>query len=124
MQTLRIDMGMKINDKIYRKKVKKLEKYVARRLPDASLKEFKANTPIDKGNARRNTTLRKRPNQFIIKGDYDYSGVLDRGLFPDPPSAGTGKTRGGYSTQAPKGMIEPTLKFIEDAVRKFIKRNT
>ena len=117
-------MGLKINDKIYRKKVKQLEKYVARRLPNESLKEFKDNTPIDNGYARRNTTLKKRPQEFIIKGDYDYSGVLDRGLFPDPPKAGTGKTRGGYSTQAPKGMIEPTLDFIEKQIRKFIKRNT
>jgi hypothetical protein len=117
-------MGMKINDKIYRKKVKKLQRYIKTRLPNTSLKEFKENTPRDRGNARRNTILSKRPDEFIIKGDYDYSGVLDKGLFPNPPVAGTGKTRNGYSTQAPKGMVEPTLKFIEKEIKEFIKRNT
>lgn len=115
-------MGMKINDKIYRKKIKQLEKYVNRRLPSETLSEFKANTPRDKGSARRNTKLKKKRNEFTIIGDYDYSGVLDRGLYPDPPKAGKGKTRGGYSTQAPKGMVDPTLKFVEKQVKAFIKR--
>ena len=29
----------------------------------------------------------------------------------NPPKEGTGRTSGGYSTQSPKGMIEPTLDY-------------
>ena len=95
-------MGLKVNDKIYKRKIKKLQRYVANRLPKETLKEFKENTPRDKGNARRNTKLIKRTTRgFTIKGDYPYSGVIDRGEYPNPPKQGTGKTRGGYSTQAP-----------------------
>lgn len=116
--------GMSINDKIYKKRVKKLEQFAKNRLPRMALNEFKDNTPRDKGNARRNTKLRKGIKKFTITGNYDYSGVLDRGLYPDPPQAGTGKTRGGYSTQAPKGMIDPTADFVNKEVKKFIRRIT
>lgn len=114
-------MAYKVNDKIYRKKVKRLERFAKTRLPRMALQEFKKNTPVDNGNARRNTQLSKRSKGFTISGDYEYSGVLDRGLFPRNPKQGTGKTRGGYSTQAPEGMIEPTVKYIEDVVRNFIQ---
>lgn len=126
MKTLKRNMakGMDINDKLYRKRVKQLERFAKGRLPRMALNEFKDNTPRDKGNARRNTKLKKGIGEFTITGDYDYSGVLDKGLFPDPPQAGTGKTRGGYSTQAPKGMIEPTTDFIDKEVKKFIRRIT
>lgn len=116
--------GMKINDKIYKKKVKQLERFVKTRLPRQALNEFKDNTPRDKGYARRNTKLSRTRNGFTIKGDYDYSGVIDRGLYPDPPKEGTGKTRGGYSTQSPKGMTGPTSDFVDKEVRNFIKRIT
>ena len=116
--------GMKINDKIYKKRVRQLERYVKSRLPKQALNEFKDNTPRDKGNAKRNTKLSRTRNGFTITGNYDYSGVIDRGLYPDPPKEGTGKTRGGYSTQSPKGMTGPTSDFVDKEVRKFIKRIT
>jgi len=115
-------MALRINDKIYKKKIKKLEKFVANRLPNLTLAEYKANTPIDGGNARRNTKVTKRKRTgFTILANYDYSGVIDQGKYPNPPKAGKGKTRGGYSTQAPKGMGEPTLTFIRKAVAKYIR---
>ena len=115
-------MGMKINDKIYRRKVKKLRKFAERRLPKITLKQFKKLTPRDKGNARRNTVSKKTKDGFDIIGDYAYSGVLDRGEYPVNPIAGTGKTRYGYSTQAPEGMSKPTSDFVDKEVKRFIKR--
>lgn len=34
-----------------------------------------------------------------------YAAVLEYGLYPNPPKGGEGKTAGGYSIQAPGGMI-------------------
>ncbi len=113
---------MKINDKVYRRKLKKLKRYAKTRLPREALKFFKSETPKDGGNARIRTKLSKSSKGFTITGDYDYSGVIDRGEYPKNPIAGTGKTFNGYSTQAPKGMTEPTGRFIDKEVRKFIKR--
>jgi hypothetical protein len=117
----KINMGMKVNDKIYKRRIKRLKRFVKNTLPKMALKEFKKQTPRDGGNARRNTTLSRVRNGFRIKGNYDYSGVIDRGEYPNPPIEGTGKTRGGYSTQAPKGMVQPTIKFLDKAVKDFVK---
>ena len=115
-------MGMKINNRVYRKKIKKLQKYAKTRLPRDTLKFFKDATPIDGGNARRNTRLTKKRDGFSISGDYDYSGVIDRGEYPKNPITKTGKTIRGYSTQSPRGMTIPAGKFVEKEVRNFIKR--
>ena len=117
-------MAFKINDKKFRKVNKKIFNFVNNRLPKMVLKEFKDNTPRDKGNAKRNTKLKNTFKGFEVVGDYEYSGVLDRGEFPNPPKEGTGKTRGGYSTQAPKGMSDPTIDYTEKTVTKYIKRNS
>ena len=111
-------MGMRVNNRLYRKKIKKLQRFIKNRLPRLALNEFKNNTPIDKGNARRKTRLSRNSKGFKITGDYPYSGVIDRGEYPNPPKAGTGKTRGGYSTQAPKGIVEPTLDYVEDQIKR------
>ena len=71
---------------------------------------------------------RNNSRGFTIKGDYDYSGVIDQGLYPSPPSAGTGKTTGGYSiknlrkARPKKGLVEPTVAFIERIIKKVIRR--
>jgi len=118
-------MALKINDKIYKRKVKKLERYVRTRLPKETLSEFKSLTPKDSGNARRNTKVTNRTKKgFTVIGDYNYSGVIDQGMYPFPPKAGTGKTSGGYSTQSPKGMTGPTEKWLKRTLTDFIKRLT
>ena len=115
-------MGMIVNDKVYRKKVKKLQRFALGRLPKIALQKFKDETPIDKGRARRQTKLKKKAKGFTITGDYNYSGVIDRGEYPKNPVNKTGKTQGGYSTQSPKGMTGPTSDFVNKEVRDFIRR--
>ena len=61
-----------------------------------------------------------RNNEII--GDYPYSGVLDDGLFPNPPKAGTGKTTQGYSTQAKQGMAKPTIKELTKQFNAFVRK--
>ena len=63
---------------------------------------FKSITPIDKGNARRNT---KRTG-LVINADYAYAARLDD----------------GYSKQARGGMSDPTIDFIDREVDKRIGR--
>lgn len=109
---------------------KRVIRYVKRILPKKMFKEFKDNTPISSpvigqnvpGNAKRNTKLQISSNKFTITGDYKYSGILDYGGFPNPPKKGTGKTTGGYSTQATKGMSEPTLIYGNKILAEYIRR--
>ena len=58
--------------------------------------KFVSVTPIRSGNARRNTKL----NGNSIDANYAYAKRLDE----------------GYSKQAPKGMTEPTLKYVKDYI--------
>jgi hypothetical protein len=117
-------MAMKIRSKKFTKNIAKMERFVKKTLPKASLKEMKDNTPRGKtSNAKRKTVLKMKKDAFRLEGNYPYSGVIDRGEYPNPPANGTGKTRNGYSTQAPDGILDPTVKFIKKTVNKFIRRN-
>tara|TARA_R110002167_G_C12613714_1_gene646141 strand:+ start:619 stop:981 length:363 start_codon:yes stop_codon:yes gene_type:complete len=105
----------------FKRVTRNTERYIKNNLPDDTLDEFKKNTPKDTGNAKRNTKKKKTAKGFEIIGNYDYSGVLDEGLFPKSPKAGTGKTRNGYSTQAPKGMVKPTREWLIKTLKRKIK---
>lgn len=113
---------LKLDSRKFKKVTKNMVKYVEKSLPKDTLKEFKKNTPVSSGNARNKTKLSYNFQGFEITGDYPYSEVLDKGLFPKTPAKGTGKTRNGYSTQAPEGMIKPTVKFVEKQIKSKIRR--
>lgn len=102
--------------------IKRLDRYINNTLPKETLAEYKANTPKDSGSARRNTKLSTSGNKKVIKGDYKYASVLDTGLFPNPPKKGAGKTSGGYSTQAPRGMSTPTIEYIEEQIEEIANK--
>ncbi len=59
---------------------------------------FRNKTPIRSGNAKRKTFL----NRTTIEADYPYARRLDE----------------GYSKQAPRGMTEPTIKHMQDYIKK------
>ena len=69
-------------------------------LPNEALKEFIAITPIDKGNARRQTKLRNK----TIEANYAYAERLNE----------------GYSKQAPDGMTKPVEDFIQKRFTKIM----
>lgn len=71
-------------------------------LPMLGYKEFVKNTPVNKGNARRNTRLEKD----TIVADYPYARRLDE----------------GYSKQSPKGMTEPTEKYLQRETDKIMRK--
>jgi hypothetical protein len=67
-------------------------------LPQQAYDYLKGITPIDSGNARRSTQLKGK----TIEGNYAYAQRLDQ----------------GYSKQAPKGMTEPTKKFVDKRIKQ------
>ncbi|SEP80143.1 Bacteriophage HK97-gp10, putative tail-component [Treponema bryantii] len=91
-------------------------------------------TPVDTGRARGNWQVtvgspasgkveekRKSPKpksqmpdpqgdeSIFITNNLEYIEKLEYGGYPNPPKNGSGKTVGGYSKQAPNGMIGVTL---------------
>ena len=118
--------GVTLNDRRLRDNIRRMKRYLLRRqgLPSEVFKEWKRVTPLGQtGKAKRSNKLRRTGKGYTITGEYPYSGVIDRGEYPNPPANGTGKTRNGYSTQAPDGILDPTVKFIKKTVNKFIRRN-
>ena len=73
---------------------------VAKTLPKEAYDYFVDSTPIRSGNARRSTRLRGN----TIDANYAYAERLDD----------------GYSRQAPKGMSEPTEKFLQKRIDDLI----
>jgi hypothetical protein len=73
---------------------------VAKTLPKEAYDYFVDSTPIRTGNARRSTRLRGT----TIDANYAYAERLDE----------------GYSRQAPKGMSEPTEKFLQKRIDNLI----
>lgn len=73
-----------------------------RRLPREVYNYWVDITPKDTGNAKRSTHLRGN----VIHANYAYASRLDE----------------GYSRQAPKGMSEPTNKFVEKRVNEIIRK--
>lgn len=90
---------MKIDASEFEKLLRNMEN-----IAEVSMREagdyFRSKTPIDKGNARRNTSTRGKK----ISADYAYAGRLDD----------------GWSRQAPNGMSEPTVDQLDDIVYKNI----
>lgn len=72
-------------------------------VPKAGYEHFKEITPKRSGNARRKT----RQQGTTIKADYPYAVRLDQ----------------GWSKQAPKGMVQPTIEFMSKLVNKIMRSN-
>jgi hypothetical protein len=57
---------------------------------------------------------------IYLVNNLPYIGVLEYGGYPNPPKGGEGKTVGGFSKQAPAGMVRVTVQEVSDAVNKAI----
>ncbi|UOF80023.1 neck protein [Caudoviricetes sp.] len=74
--------------------------------------------------ARRAVSSYKLGDQVAIVNDLAYASVVDQGEFdpsdpgpsrdPRPGRRGKILVSGGYSTQAPRGMTEPTIEELDD----------
>jgi hypothetical protein len=70
----------------------------ANRLAQVAGEYFKKVTPVDTGNARRSTSVQGN----TVYAHYPYAKRLDQ----------------GYSKQAPKGMVQPTIDFLRQYVKQ------
>ena len=105
-------MTMKVDTTKLTIKLSQLEKVIDQSMP-LIYNKFVQTTPIAPvkgGNARASTSLQNR----TINATYPYAGVLDAGRgFRD------GQMRG--STQAPKGMSQPTIDYARQLIMDKIK---
>ena len=77
--------GVFLDDRKFKKNMKKLKRYVTKRsgLPMEAFKEWKRVTPRGQtGKAKRSNKLRRTSRGYTISGEYNYSGVIDQGLYP------------------------------------------
>lgn len=93
-------IDVKVKDTISSDLAKKVREF--ERLPKEAHKEFVALTPIDQGNARRNTRLQGN----TITANYPYAQRLDQ----------------GWSKQAPNGMLEPFMKWYEKRLKQIAEK--
>tara|TARA_R110000803_G_scaffold96851_1_gene165008 strand:+ start:6172 stop:6465 length:294 start_codon:yes stop_codon:yes gene_type:complete len=96
-----VKLSITINASKIKKQFDLLSKEL-KQLPKDAHRVFKSATPILTGNARNRTTV----NGNTIKANYPYAKRLDQ----------------GYSPKAPKGMIAPTLKYIESRINTFTRK--
>lgn len=82
---------------------------IAKDIMPKALEEFISNTPVDSGHARKNTKLQ---NTNTILADYEYASILDAGR----------KSKSG-SSQAPKGMVQPTIDYIMKSIDDHIRKS-
>lgn len=87
-------------------------------------KYFREETPISDprpghrpGNARRKT----RRRGHIIVANYKYAEKLDKGGYNYNPKSGK-TTPQGYSTQARKGIVQPTIDRLEELIKRVVRR--
>jgi len=123
--------GVTLNDRRLKDNIRRMKRYLLRRqgLPSEVFKEWKRVTPIGQtGKAKRSNKLRRTGKGYTITGEYPYSGVIDRGEYPNPPKQGTGKTLGGYSrknlkkARPHKGLVEPSMEYAIKRFKRFLRR--
>ena len=90
----------RVNDKIT-PSVDRIVKNLAN-LPKLAYAEFVKNTPVNRGNARRNTRLQGKE----IVAAYPYARRLDE----------------GYSKQSPQGMSKPTEAYVKRETDKIMRK--
>lgn len=69
----------------------------------ATAEFYRKTTPIDTGNARKNTNYSRSTK--TITSAYPYGARLDD----------------GYSKQAPRGMVDPSLEYFESQLQRILR---
>jgi hypothetical protein len=77
-------------------------KVTDKKLAKVAYDYFKKITPKDTGNAKRRTRLQGS----TIKAKYPYAKRLDE----------------GWSKQAPRGMVDPTIEYLNKYIKKLLGR--
>jgi hypothetical protein len=64
-------------------------------------------------------SMAKFGDNVALSNTLPYIGALEYGGFPDPPMKGS-KTAGGYSKQAPEGMVRVSIKEYQPTLNKVV----
>jgi hypothetical protein len=113
---------------------------VVRRISIQAFTRVVKRTPVDTGRARANwqlnlnslptgqtsgggATLSQLSNYSLgdvvfIANNVPYIAVLEYGGYPKSPKGGSGKTSGGFSTQAPYGMVGVTMNELQSVLKE------
>lgn len=59
--------------------------------------------------------------KIFLTNSLPYAAVLEFGGYPNPPKGGEGKTSGGYSIQAPAGMVRVTVAEYGQYLRQVVE---
>jgi hypothetical protein len=95
---IKVNLNFEPKRQVLKNQIKKVEQ-----LPQKAADYYKSITPIDTGNARKNTKLE---GDKTIHADYAYAQRLDQ----------------GWSKQAPKGMTKPTEQWLKGQFKKIFKK--
>lgn len=104
-----VEVDVKIEDLISGQLLKIRQEL--QKVPAEGFIEYRKLTPVDTGNARRQTTLQGS----TIRAAYNYAEVLDKGRHMTPKGP-----RG--SNQAPQGMTKPFNKWFDQRIKKIFGR--
>ena len=122
-------------EKFRRKSFKGRMNVVVRKVSLDLFKKVVQRTPVDTGRARGNWMVginhipigssfgegnpigrivsdilkAQAGDNVALANTLPYIGTLEYGGFPNPPKKGLGKSSGGYSNQAPNGMVRVTV---------------
>lgn len=69
-------------------------------------------TPVDQGTLKEAWTMERAKvlgDSSHVRNGLPYAPVVEFGGYPNPPKGGEGKTSGGFSKQAPQGMLRPAV---------------
>lgn len=58
---------------------------------------------------------------MYLTNSLPYAATLEYGGYPNPPKGGKGKTEGGFSRQAPQGMVRVTVEEVEGILMEKLK---
>jgi len=59
--------------------------------------------------------------KYYLVNNVKYMGIIEYGLYPDPVKVPTGRSEGGYSTQAPAGVVGITMAESASILQKATK---
>jgi 2-keto-4-pentenoate hydratase len=93
---------------------------VSRGAPDATTTE---STNQARGQEEAAKALNEPAGGVVyLANGLPYIRTLEYGGYPNPPKKGKGKTAGGFSKQAPAGMVRTTAAEFDEHVRKVIAK--
>jgi len=96
---------MKVDASTFNRRINKLLNNFPENMMEELAPVVKSNTPIRSGNARNKTKL-NQSSKLQIKSNYPYAGRLNK----------------GWSKQAPKGFIDPSLKKLPSIIKKLLRK--